>query len=95
MSGMDEDTEALVRVIAGNLPGYPAPVDHVAAAILASDWLAARDAQVRAEAWDEAYKVVERQTDLTELVHFERPSDFRKGVLTCLTALRVAMEAKG
>lgn len=34
-----------------------------------------------------ARETVERQTDLTELVHFERPSDFRKGVLTCLAAL--------
>lgn len=35
----------------------------------------------------EAREIVARQTDLTELVHFERPSDFRKGVLTCLAAL--------
>lgn len=34
-----------------------------------------------------AREVVDRQTDLAELVHFERPSDFRKGVLTCLAAL--------
>ena len=36
--------------------------------------------------------VVERQTDLTELVHFDRPSDFRKGVLTCLMALDAAIK---
>ena len=35
----------------------------------------------------EARAVVERQTDLTDLVHFDKPSDFRKGVLTCLVAL--------
>lgn len=35
----------------------------------------------------EARKVVERQTNLADLVHFDRPSDFRKGVLTCLAAL--------
>jgi hypothetical protein len=40
----------------------------------------------------EARKVVERQTDLTELIHFERPSDYRKGVLTCLMALDKAIE---
>lgn len=34
-----------------------------------------------------AREVVARQTSLTELVHFERPSDFRKGVVTCLVAL--------
>lgn len=41
-----------------------------------------------------ARKVVERQTDLTDLVHFERPSDFRKGVLTCLVALDNEIEAQ-
>jgi hypothetical protein len=35
----------------------------------------------------DARAVVERQTDLTDLVHFDRPSDFRKGILTCLVAL--------
>lgn len=39
-----------------------------------------------------ARDVVERQTDLTELVHFDRPSDFRKGVLTCLAALDDAIQ---
>jgi hypothetical protein len=39
----------------------------------------------------EARRIVERQTDLTELVHFERPSDYRKGVLTCLMALDQAV----
>lgn len=38
-----------------------------------------------------AREVVDRQTDLAELVHFERPSDFRKGVLTCLAALDAAI----
>ena len=40
-----------------------------------------------------AREVVERQTDLTELIHFERPSDYRKGVLTCLMALTATIEA--
>lgn len=40
--------------------------------------------------------VVFRQTSLAELVHFDRPSDFRKGVLTCLAALDNAIkEAEG
>lgn len=43
--------------------------------------------KIAADVWDAARTAVARQTDLTELVHFERPSDFRKGVLTCLVAL--------
>lgn len=46
-------------------------------------------------AWKEAIAVATRQTDLTDLtdlVHFERPSDFRKGVLTVITALNAARE---
>lgn len=39
-----------------------------------------------------ARAVVARQTDLTELVLFDRPSDFRKGVLTCITALDSAIK---
>lgn len=39
-----------------------------------------------------AREVVARQTDLTELIYFERPSDFRKGVLTCLAALDAAIQ---
>lgn len=39
-----------------------------------------------------AREVVMRQTDLAELVHFDRPSDYRKGVLTCLVALDKAIE---
>lgn len=42
---------------------------------------------VRAATWDAAREAVARQTDLTELVHFDRPSDFRKGVLSSLVAL--------
>jgi hypothetical protein len=34
-----------------------------------------------------AREAVERQTDLPSLVFFERPSDFTKGVLSCLTAI--------
>ena len=40
----------------------------------------------------EAYKVVERQSALADLIHFDRPSDFRKGVLTCLVALEKAID---
>lgn len=40
-----------------------------------------------AAALDAAIATVERQTDLTELMHFDRPSDYRKGVLTSLAAL--------
>lgn len=57
----------------------------------------ARDTQdeLLPEAADEAYQrglakaveVVRRQANLPDLVHFDRPSDFRKGVLTCLAAL--------
>jgi len=39
-----------------------------------------------------AREVVARQADLTDLVHFERPSDYRKGVLTCLAALDAAIK---
>lgn len=35
--------------------------------------------------------VVERQTNLADLVHFDRPSDFRKGIVTCLVALDEAI----
>lgn len=51
------------------------------------DILRARIEHAVAVALHGAREVVERQTDLTELVVFERPSDFRKGVLTSLTAL--------
>jgi hypothetical protein len=50
-------------------------------------------AQARAEAWDEAVATVRRQTNLADLIHFDRPSDFRKGVLTCITALEAARAA--
>lgn len=66
--------------------------DVVAGAILSSGWLAQRDAHIRAEALREARAIVERQTDLTELVLFDRPSDFCKGVLTCLAALDAAIK---
>ena len=35
--------------------------------------------------------IVERQTNLPDLIHFERPSDFRKGVLTSIMALEAAI----
>ena len=54
---------------------------------LARAVLAAVLPAIRADAWSDAIGVVERQTNLTELVHFDRPSDFRKGVLTCIAAL--------
>lgn len=41
-----------------------------------------------------AREAVLRQTDLTELVHFERPSDFRKGVLTCLAAVDAVIDSQ-
>ncbi len=40
------------------------------------------------EAWAAAVETAERQTNLADLVHFDKPSDFRKGVLTVITALR-------
>jgi hypothetical protein len=50
---------------------------------------------IREQIWAEARTVLERQTDLTELIHFDRPSDFRKGILTCLAALDAARVARG
>lgn len=46
-----------------------------------------------AEAWNEAERAVERQTNLAELVYFDKPSDFRKGVLSSLTAVKAARAA--
>lgn len=40
-----------------------------------------------AATWADARRVVERQTNLPALVHFDRPSDFSKAILSCLTAL--------
>lgn len=55
--------------------------------------IADRERRAKTEAWSDAIGVVERQTNLTELVHFDKPSDFRKGVLTCIAALKAeAME---
>jgi len=34
-----------------------------------------------------AREAVGRQTNLPDLVHFDRPSDFRKGVLSCVVAI--------
>jgi hypothetical protein len=42
--------------------------------------------------WDEAIAVARRQTNLAELVHFDKPSDFRKGVLTVIVALEAARD---
>jgi hypothetical protein len=47
----------------------------------------------KADGRREAIKVVRAQAGLPDLVHFDRPSDFRKGVLTCLAALE-AREGK-
>lgn len=52
--------------------------------------LVAAGVGVIAEAWDAADAAVERQTNLADLMHFDRPSDFRKGVLSSLMALRAA-----
>ena len=48
--------------------------------------------QIETEVWSVARAAVERQTDLADLVHFDRPSDFRKGVLTSLVALDAARQ---
>jgi hypothetical protein len=40
-----------------------------------------------AEGLRRAATAVRAQANLPDLVHFDRPSDFRKGVLTCLAAL--------
>ena len=45
--------------------------------------------------WAVAEARIRRQASLPDLVHFERPSDFRKGVLTCLAALEAREEAPG
>lgn len=41
-----------------------------------------------------ARDVVQAQTNLPDLIHFDRPSDFRKGVLTCLAALDAKIKAE-
>lgn len=41
----------------------------------------------KAEGLRQATEAVRAQANLPDLVHFDRPSDFRKGVLTCLAAL--------
>ncbi len=46
-----------------------------------------------AEGLKRAATAVRAQAGLPDLVHFDRPSDFRKGVLTCLAALE-ALESK-
>lgn len=46
-----------------------------------------------AEGLRRAATAVRAQAGLPDLVHFDRPSDFRKGVLTCLAALE-ALEPK-
>ncbi|GAA2608579.1 hypothetical protein GCM10010399_44260 [Dactylosporangium fulvum] len=40
-----------------------------------------------AEGLRQAAEAVRAQANLPDLVHFDRPSDFRKGVLSCLAAL--------
>lgn len=52
-----------------------------------ADELAAFVAKARTAAWGEARAAVERQTNLPDLVYFDKPSDFRKGVLSSLVAL--------
>lgn len=49
-------------------------------------------AEGRQQGIREAVQVVRAQADLPSLMHFDRPSDFRKGVLTCLAALEARQE---
>lgn len=51
------------------------------------DAIQAVGAQGIAEGLRQAKTAVRAQAGLPDLVHFDRPSDFRKGVLTCLAAL--------
>lgn len=61
---------------------------EAAEGMLASALDTAREAGRR-----QAVEAVRAQADLPDLVHFDRPSDFRKGVLSCLAALE-ALEGK-
>lgn len=65
--------------------------DRMARAILT-----AAAPHIAAQAWERVWKqvieCVERQADLPSLVHFDKPSDFRKGVLTVLAALNAARQ---
>ena len=70
--------------------GWSASTDELAAVAIA-----AALPLIREQIWAEARTVLERQTDLTELIHFDRPSDFRKGISTCLAALDAARVARG
>jgi hypothetical protein len=54
--------------------------------------LAQVKAEARVSALAEAALAVERQTNLPDLVHFDKPSDFRKGVLTALMAVRALVD---
>lgn len=101
-----QDVEALSDSIVGcfsnvsDLPGwmqvpalgrYMRPLTLLAArAVLASDWLAQAIADAKAETWEQAIATATRQIDLTDLMHFDKPSDFSKGVLTTIAALNAA-----
>jgi phage/plasmid primase-like uncharacterized protein len=69
-------------------------LSEVLRAILDSEWLKDRDASAfaagRTQALEEAAQIVRSQANLPDLMHFDRPSDFRKGVLSCLAALEAA-----
>lgn len=56
---------------------------------------AARNGLAAAEAagFARAVAIVRAQADLPSLMHFDRPSDFRKGVLSCLAALEAGRPA--
>lgn len=48
--------------------------------------------EAEAAGFARAVAIVRAQADLPSLVHFDRPSDFRKGVLSCLAALAAAVD---
>lgn len=50
-------------------------------------------AEGRTQGLNRAATAVRSQANLPDLIHFDRPSDFRKGVLSCLAALE-ALEGK-
>jgi hypothetical protein len=75
------DPEFLREYVLESSGPFRQSVERILAAverIIAERLAAEREAMIQ---------VARRQTDLTELVHFDKPSDFRKGVLTVIVAL--------
>jgi hypothetical protein len=64
---------------------------HLDGRIEERDALRAKDAEVRAQALDEAYAAAERQMALASMVA-GRPTDFEKGVMSCMAAIKAIRE---